>query len=175
LLLVSIGVALWRGQPWQLTHLQQVRRVPLVGTPLSIEVPRALGHGHPGSRSDGSGALLFDDPLETAVELTILTKAHGLALSTPEQRQHEAEAQWSLLARLAHREDPNTTIEQLTLDGLPAARTTRTGPGGAKAQLLTEIRPDYYVGIDVKVSPDTPPAMVPDLKTIMASIREQKP
>lgn len=171
-LLVSIGFAIVRGQPWLLTHPAQRQRLALEGTPLSLEVPRSFGRGAPGTSGEGTHSRVFDDLLESPGELFVTTEPTKQPLSTEAERQQVALGLWKTAEEGAAGRAREVTTRRLSIDDFPTLVLYGTLPRGTRVQEVIQVRSDYILVLQLRVPADTPQRMVPDLQTLIETVQE---
>lgn len=172
-LLVSIGVAIGRGQPWLLTHPTQRHRVALAGTPLSLEVPRAFGAGVPGTSGEGSSSLIFADPVECPAVLALSVVPNSPPLESSAARQGLADLLWQDIEEDAAGSNKALAAHRFTADGFPAVALSGTLPRGIRIQKIIQVRTSYRVTLQLQAREDTPQRLLPDLQELLATMKDE--
>ncbi len=174
-LLLSIGVALLRGQPWLLTHPEQRQRIALPGTPFSLEVPRSFGAGAAGTSGEGTMSRVFDDPIESPGLLVLTAEPTKLPLPKAADRQLFSiplfqSAEENAAARLK-----SVSGHRSTIDDFPVMALSGVLPKGERVQQVIQVRASYLLIVQLRMRPDTPQRMVPDLEELIATIQPREP
>jgi hypothetical protein len=140
-----------------------------VGTPLSLEVPRALGSGEPGTSGEGTRSWIFRDWMASPLALVVT----AIPFSHPQEREAFVQTHWGADREAAQESKPPFTTNERTIGGFPTFAFWRTIESGAQAQGLLHARTGYNVLLQLHVPPGVPPRMIPKLDELLATLKDE--
>ena len=168
LLVLSIGVAIQKGQPWLLVHPEQRQRIAVAGTPLSVEVPRSLGRGEAGTSGAGTTTWLFHDWLLAPLALDV----KAFRFSSAAERERFIATHWGAYINAAQKSAPPFTTSERTISGLPTLALSRANDKVQELQLF-QAREEYMVALLLQIPADLPKRMIPNLEELLATFQDE--
>lgn len=174
-LLLSIGVALLRGQPWLLTHPEQRQRLAIPGTPFSLEVPRSFGAGTAGTSGEGTLSRIFDDPVECPGLLALTVEPTKLPIAKAADRQQVSVQLFQSAEENAAARLKSVNVRRSTVDDFPVMALSGELPKGERVQQVIQVRANHLLVLQLRMRKDTPQRMVPNLEELIATIQPREP